>query len=73
MDWQTLFNIMVGLCGVFGGWILNDISRSIRTLDQDVRNMPHTYVTKDQYRDDIADVKNMLGKIFDKLDGKVDK
>ena len=73
MDWQTLFNIAVGLCGVFGGWILNDISRSIRTLDQDVRKMPLTYVTKDQYRDDIAEVKTMLGKIFDRLDGKADK
>lgn len=73
MDWQTLFNIAVGLCGVFGGWILNDISRSIRTLDQDVRKMPLTYVTKDQYRDDIAEIKTMLGKIFDRLDGKADK
>lgn len=73
MDWQTLFNIAVGLCGVFGGWILNDISRSIRILDQDVRKMPLTYVTKDQYRDDIAEIKTMLGKIFDRLDGKADK
>lgn len=73
MDWQTFFNIAVGLCGVFGGWILNDISRSIRTLDQDVRKMPHTYVTKEQYRVDIEEVKKMLGKIFDKLDDKVDK
>lgn len=73
MDWQTLFNIAVGLCGVFGGWILNDISRSIKTLDQDVRKMPLTYVTKDQYRDDIAEIKTMLGKIFDRLDGKADK
>ena len=28
---------------------------------------------KDDYRIDIADIKGMLGRIFDRLDGKVDK
>jgi hypothetical protein len=35
--------------------------------------MPLTYVAKDDYRRDIDDIKEMLGKIFDKLDAKVDK
>jgi hypothetical protein len=35
--------------------------------------MPLNYVTRDDYRNDIKDVREMLGKIFDKLDGKVDK
>lgn len=80
MDTQILFNIIVGVAGVFGGWILNNISRSIEKLDEDVREMPLTYVTQDAYnRDqaryarDIDEIKDMLGKIFDKLDGKADK
>jgi hypothetical protein len=35
--------------------------------------MPLTYVSRADYRADIADIKDMLGKIFDKLDTKVDK
>jgi len=35
--------------------------------------MPLNYVTRDDYRSDMRDIKDMLGKIFDKLDGKVDK
>jgi hypothetical protein len=35
--------------------------------------MPHVYVTREDYKDDMKDVKEMLGKIFDKLDLKVDK
>ncbi len=31
------------------------------------------YVTRDDYRSDITEIKQMLGKIFDKLDTKVDK
>ena len=48
-DAQILFNIIVGVAGLFGGWILNNISRSIERLDQDVREMPHTYVSKADY------------------------
>jgi hypothetical protein len=29
---QVLFNVMVGVAGMFGGWILNNISRSIERL-----------------------------------------
>jgi hypothetical protein len=73
MDGQFLFNILVGASGFLGGWILNSISRSIDRLDKDVRQMPLTYVTRADYRSDIDEIKGMLGKIFDKLDGKVDK
>ena len=73
MDTQILFNVIIGVTGVFGGWILNNISRSIERLDEDVRQMPHTYVTKVDYKTDIADIKEMLGKIFDRLETKADK
>lgn len=73
MDTQTLFNVAVTLAGFLGGWILNSIYQSIRILDKDVRNMPHHYVSKDDYRSDIGEVKTMLARIFDKLDEKADK
>jgi hypothetical protein len=38
-----------------------------------VRQMPLNYVNRDDYRSDVSEIKNMLGKIFDKLDGKADK
>ena len=72
-NWQVLFNLVVGIAGAFGGWILNNISRSIQRLDEDVRKMPLTYVTQSTYQRDIDEVKAMLGKIFDKLDNKQDK
>ena len=80
MDTQVLFNIIVGIAGLFGGWILNNISRSIEKLDEDVREMPMTYVTQDSYhRDqnryarDIDEIKSMLRLIFDRLENKADK
>jgi hypothetical protein len=72
-DGQILFNIAVGVAGMFGGWILNNISRSIERLDKDVRAMPLTYVTRVDYRADIDEIKSMLMRINDKLDDKADK
>lgn len=73
MDTQTLFNVAVSIAGFLGGWVLNNIYQSIRILDKDVRSLPHHYVSKDDYRADIGEVKTMLARIFDKLDEKADK
>ena len=73
MDTQQFINVALGLVAFLGGWVLNNISRAIERLDTDVRAMPTSYVSKDDYRHDIYEVKEMLGKIFDKLDNKVDK
>ena len=68
-----LFNIIIGVAAFFGGWILNNFSRTIERLDKDVRNMPHTYVTRADYRADSDEIKGMLNRISDKLDAKADK
>jgi hypothetical protein len=73
MDSQMFFNIAIGLASFFGGWVLNNITKAIDRLDNDVRKMPMIYISKDEYHRDIDDIKIMLGKIFDKLDNKVDK
>lgn len=73
MSEQHIFNIAVGLAAFFGGWVLNNITKAIERLDKDVRAMPLNYVSRDDYRTDTRAIKEMLGKIFDKLDNKVDK
>lgn len=73
MDYQVLFNIAVAIAAFFGGWVLNSIARSIERLDTDVRQLPHTYVSREDYREDISEVKQMLTKIFDRLETKADK
>ncbi len=73
MDNQTLLNLAFVIAGAFGGWILNSLSRSIIRIEDRISEMPLQYVTRDDYRNDINEIKGMLGKIFDKLDNKVDK
>ena len=72
-DMQVLFNIVLGVAAFLGGWTVNNLTRSIERLDKDIRNLPLTYVTQTTYQRDIDDIKSMLSKIFDRLDGKADK
>jgi hypothetical protein len=73
MDGQSLFNLVLGIAAFFGGWTLNNITRMLNRIDDDIREMPHVYLSKDDYKTDIAEIKGMLGKIFDRLENKADK
>ena len=73
MDGQLLFNLVVCIAAFFGGWTLNNITRMLNRIDDDIREMPHVYLSKDDYKTDIAEIKGMLGKIFDRLENKADK
>ena len=73
METQQIFNVIVGIAAFFGGWVLNNITKAIERLDTDVRSMPHTYVTKEDYHRDVDEIKDICMQIFNKLDGKADK
>jgi hypothetical protein len=73
MDTQYLFNVAVSIAGFLGGWVLNNIYQTLRSLDKDVRRIPLDYVAKDDYRRDIDEIKEICRQIFAKLDNKADK
>jgi len=73
VDYQVLFNLAVTAAAFFGGWILSRIYSAIDRLDDDVRDLPKVYVSKDDYREDLREIKDLLGAIFKRLDHKVDK
>ena len=74
---QDMFNVAVALCAVLGGWVLKTIWDSINILKYDVkeitREINQDFVRREDFKDSIKEIKDMLGKIFDKLDGKLDK
>jgi hypothetical protein len=84
MDYQVLFNIALTAAGFLGGWVLNNMTKAIERLDNDVRDLPKTYVSKEDWREDMKTLKedmtkgfdkidSTLGTIFKKLDGKEDR
>ncbi len=76
-DGQHFFNTAITLGGALGGWVLKTIWDAIKEIKRDVkelnREVNQDFVRKDDFKDAVRDIKDMLGKIFDRLDSKVDK
>ena len=81
---QTIFNWAVGVVGSLGGFIVKAMWDAVGDLRKDNAALGKSigelndkigreYVRRDDYRDDINEMKGMLVRIFDKLDEKVDK
>jgi hypothetical protein len=73
MEIQQLFNAIVSIAGFLAVYVINTMTRQITKLEDKINNMPHEYVIKDDYRADIAEIKDILKQIFNKLDNKQDK
>lgn len=88
MESQAVFNIIVGISGALGGWVLKVIWDAIRTLDTDVkalgREVHNDFVKREDFRETTQDLKDdmrhgfgrleeMLGAVFKRLESKADK
>jgi cell division protein FtsL len=77
MDNQQLFNLVVSIAGFLAMFIFYQVMQRLQktedALDALKDKLSSEYVHKDDYRNDIKDLKDMLRQIFDKLDNKQDK
>jgi len=77
MDMQTIINVggtaLLASLGYFFKENADKVSRlEMRNHDLEMR-IAQEYVRKDELTNHLTRIENMLGKIFDKLDSKVDK
>jgi cell division protein FtsB len=77
MEPQTIINFVLGIASTAIGWFARELWTAVKDLKSDLaklrEELPKTYVTRDDFREDMRELKDMLGKIFDKLDAKQDK
>ena len=77
MDNQSLFNLVAGTALTAIGWFARELWTAVKELKSDLaklrEDLPRTYVVREDYKQDIREIKDMIGKIFDKLDNKTDK
>ena len=77
MEIQTLFNIIIG--GVLSviGWFARQLWDAVQNMKEDIKaieiDLPTHYVRKDELKERFDKLESMLGRIFEKLDSKVDK
>jgi len=77
VELQTTFNLLLGVVTATLGWFAREMWAAVKELRADLaklrEQLPKQYVAKDDYKDDIRELKEISGKIFEKLDGKADK
>ena len=77
MEPQHLIDIVFGLGMSALGWFARELWTAVKELKADLsklrEDLPRVYIAKDDYKSDLKDIRDMLNKIFDKLDGKQDK
>ena len=76
-EYQNLINIVGGAALTVTGWFARELWAAVKDLKLDLaklrEELPKTYVIRDDYKSDVREIKDMLSKIFDRLDGKADK
>ena len=59
------------------GWFARELWAAVKELKSDLAHLreelPKQYLAKDDYRDDIREIKDMLNKLFDRMNEKADK
>ena len=77
MDNQHLINMFLGIGMTVVGWFARELWAAVKELKSDLaklrEDLPKEYVARDDYREDIREIKAMLAKIFEKLENKADK
>jgi len=77
MDWQNLINLVGGAALAVIGWFARQLWDAVQKLKSDMSSLElsisNNYVKKDDFKDGIKELKEMLGKIFDRLDSKADR
>lgn len=77
MDTQLIVNL--GGAALIGaiGWFCKAIWDAVHKLQEDIHqleiDLPTNYIRRDEFQDSVKEIKEMLAKIFDKLDEKADK
>ena len=77
MEYQHLIDLSLGVAMAVIGWFARELWSAVKDLKTDLsklrEDLPRHYVVREDYRQDIRELKEMIGKIFDKLDSKTDK
>ena len=77
MEYHSIAELIIGTIMAVFGWLMREMWNAVKELKEDLGNLrvqiPENYVNKTDFRNDMQDIKEMLSKIFDKLDNKADK
>jgi hypothetical protein len=77
MDYQSLLNIVLGVALSIGGWFVRQMWDAVKSLKEDIQkievDLPTHYVRKDEMNARFDRIEELLDKLYERLENKVDK
>ena len=77
MELQHIIDLGLGSAMAVIGWFAREMWGAVKELKSDLsklrEDLPKEYVSKNDYREDIRELKEIMNKVFDRLDNKADK
>lgn len=77
MDYQTLINVGAGASLTVMGWFARELWAAVKDLRVDLsklrEELAREYISKDDFKDALRDLRDLLERIDTKLDRKADK
>lgn len=77
MDFQTLINVGAGAALAVMGWFARELWGAVKELRADLsklrEELARDYITKDDFKDAVKELRDLLVRIENKLDLKADK
>jgi antirestriction protein len=77
MEMQQIIDLGLGAVMAVIGWFAREMWGAVKELKSDLsklrEDLPKEYVSKDDYRQDIRELKDIMNKVFDRLENKADK
>jgi hypothetical protein len=81
---QEIINILFGAILTIVGWFFRelwanqqkqkeDLWAATQKIKEDLSMLPQIYLSKVDYKEDLREIKELLARIFEKLDSKQDK
>ena len=74
---QIIFNVLIAIVFSVFGWFARMIWRMVTDMQKEIKvlsiHIAEDYIKKDEVAVMFGKIERLVGKIFDKLDGKADK
>ena len=68
MEFSDILLGLVSIIVLMLGWFFNNLASSVKKIEENLascqQNLPLNYVLKDDYREDIAEIKAMLSDMY---------
>ena len=74
---QQIINLIIGSVLAGLGWFARQLWDAVQKLKEDMKqievDLPTHYVRKDEMKDRFDKLESMISRLFEKIEGKVDK